>query len=434
MNRRALSASLGLAALVALIAVLLFRRAADETPSLAVTVPRVDTASRGSGQAAPKLVALRTSDSPSDAEPRSAIAGKTEEQQRSEFIRGVRAGDIRTWLGEGVPLHVVRLFAAGRMREGAQILIRMGREGDANGYAALRRLLSVCPGPGGDRDFERGADSLKVRNDAMIENAKLRGTPPDVLKRLRWSLDAGNANKRGVWAEFCPGPGPERGDAQAILAEVHTVLPEPIPEEVRQRLRDMDTDERAEAMRKLQPRVEAAREQEKTLESELARAQRRIYSQDPEERAAALERLLEMAESSPKAKHMLAVCLRSRCVPDAGGPEEALSLYLEAARAGSIDSMYALSRNDPADPFSARSRDPLLPSSADRYGWLAVREELIAHGCYGLQRFATWGFNQPPQRPPLAALSPADAEAAQARASEMIRTEVPGIRAAIGCD
>ncbi len=435
--KRVLPVAIGMAVVALLIAVLILFSSSAPPPAVTVVAPAPESASEPQPPA-PERVALTTLEGVVEGESESAVTQTSEERQRAQFIRNVRAGDMRMRLGEGVPIHVVRLFGAGKLREGVEILLRMGREGDPNGYLALGRIVSDCPGPGGDRDFERSADAHKLRNDAMIEAARMRGTPALILKQLRWSLDAGNANRRGIWAEFCPGPG--EGDGEAILDEVRAVFPGVVSSEMRARLATMPTEERQRAMAEMRAKsadqiAEARRDSPRTLTSEVAAAAGQLHSNDMEKRRAAFEKLLELAEVSVQAKLSLAICLRSQCVPDAGGGEEALALYLEAARGGSIEAMQALSRRDTTDPFSARPRANLDLSTAERYGWYAVREELIASGCYGMDRFAGWGFAQTRNSTsPLMALSPTDATAAEARAREMTATEVPAIRAAIGCD
>ncbi len=78
---------------------------------------------------------------------------------------------------------------------------------------------------------------------------------------------------------------------------------------------------------------------------------------------------------------------------------------------------------------------PFVEDSAERYAWSQVRHELHEHGCFGFTRFSSWAFRYALRRDAaLLDMSPHEAEVANRRATDLIATEVPGIRAQLGCD
>jgi hypothetical protein len=359
-----------------------------------------------------------------EAEPRDA-----REAEHLAFVRRMNTGDARRILGPGIPLVVSELVGAGRLREAADELLQMGRDGDANGYHALEQLLQSCPGPGDDRASERRALDRKSRNQQMINRMASAGASDALLDRLQWSLDAGNAFFRGIWAEFCPSR--DMGDYRSLLEEAHRVVPPATSSKYEEQIRtaaskgmrpprDVAEGHRRETMDNTRRRAEAG-----VIASQLQLARRDLLAGDPAQKAAAFAMLRGLASMSPDAPAWLAGCARYRCTPEAGDLEHARQLALEGARAGSVDALEML-----------ESRlSPLIEDAAGRYAWSQVRHELHEQGCFGFSRFSMWAFRHALRRDAaLREMSPHDAELAKRRATEMISTEIPAIRARLGCD
>ena len=107
---------------------------------------------------------------------------------------------------------------------------------------------------------------------------------------------------------------------------------------------------------------------------------------------------------------------------------------IQAARAGSLEAMQALAGAYRIDPYSEHVPASPRTTTVERYAWYAVGQELLASGCYGLKHYYRWALLERDRKSPLMMLSPAEAQAAQQRAREMIKVEVPTILTEVGCN
>jgi hypothetical protein len=149
----------------------------------------------------------------------------------------------------------------------------------------------------------------------------------------------------------------------------------------------------------------------------------------PESQAEALTLLREAAPASPSAKTQLALCLLTGCPTPAPDPAEARELLTGAAAAGDLGALRTL-----AGPTDASGRDlvPDLPQT-ERYAWSQFLQRLNQEGCFGAAMYATWATSPGTESSSLA-MSPADAAAAQARATQLLGEQLDKTRAALGCD
>ena len=76
--------------------------------------------------------------------------------------------------------------------------------------------------------------------------------------------------------------------------------------------------------------------------------------------------------------------------------------------------------------------DPDLPMP-ERYAWSQFLQQLQSQGCFGTGQYATWAAS-PAAPPQLTAMSPADAQAAQARAATLLASTLPPARQLLVCD
>lgn len=145
--------------------------------------------------------------------------------------------------------------------------------------------------------------------------------------------------------------------------------------------------------------------------------------------AEAVTLLRSAARNSATAKTRLAACLLEGCPTPATETDEARQLLIEAASAGELEALRRLS-GETAVVAGPGAIDVPVP---ERYAWSEMLHRLQAEGCFGSRMFEVWAQSPQPASP-LAALSPADADAAQARARELLATQLDRTRTQLGCD
>jgi hypothetical protein len=370
----------------------------------------------------------------SDRAPNASHASPVEQAafpDREQFIKRMRTAAARDALGDAIPLEIPRLVGEGRYRDAARTLLQMGRDGDINAYAALDALLASCPGKSADPAFQQRATDRAARDEQMLEQARDLDTPEHLIQRLTWSLETHNDN-RELWKELCPAEG--EGDYVALRAEARrAVPPETTPEfdaDARRLMRERRWRELNDLTNSVAPRIRAQRQRladAGLLNAQLMIAHEDLLAGDAARQAAALRTLRALAPSSPRAKAMLAECLRAGCVPGEDIDDEWYRLLSEAARAGSVAALETLTD----DSLSDESLDAL---AVDRYAWTRVRDQLAAQGCLTPAYTGGWAFTQARAPDALLSMSPADAEMAKRQAAELVTAEVPRLQSILGCD
>jgi len=149
----------------------------------------------------------------------------------------------------------------------------------------------------------------------------------------------------------------------------------------------------------------------------------------PASQAEAVTLLRTAAKNSAVAKTRLAVCLLEGCPTPAAEPDEARQLLTAAASAGELEALRRLSGETAVVAGPGAIDVPV----AERYAWSEMLHRLQAGGCFGSTMFEVWTQSPQPVSP-LAAMSPADADAAQARARELLAVQLDQTRAQLGCD
>src|SRR5688572_33157872 len=104
--KRVLPVAIGMAVVALLIAVFILFFSSASPPAVIIVAPAPAPASEPHPPA-PERVALTTLEGAVVGEPESSVTQTSEERKRAQFMRNVRVGGMRNWLGEGVPVHVV---------------------------------------------------------------------------------------------------------------------------------------------------------------------------------------------------------------------------------------------------------------------------------------------------------------------------------------
>lgn len=361
------------------------------------------------------------------------LRADVEEAEKVVFLSHLRVGRFR--MNNPVARLRADVYLAlrdGRFRDAVQVLLESGRGGNLDAYEALPVLLIPCIRSPESEQY-RSARRSRERT-AALERAATLQLPPDVLERLEWAFEADATDSAQVRAALCPDD--DQSEVSAWRQESKRAMskfrPETPPDD-QQRLRAATPQEHRELMS-----ADAEESNRWLSEAGLTmarhgKAQGMLQSKDPEVRSRGLQLLRDLAESSPSAKVDLASCIRRRCAPNAGDDAQALELLIAAARAGNDSALMRLS-NTRVDP-SAPPPTPLGLPPSEHYAWAKVTDRLMTDGCFGTNYFIAWTTTTPTRLGlNLMEMSPAEAERARARAQEMLASELPQIRAAIGCE
>jgi TPR repeat protein len=143
----------------------------------------------------------------------------------------------------------------------------------------------------------------------------------------------------------------------------------------------------------------------------------------------AMTLLTEAARTSVEAKAELARCLLKGCPTPAPDPTEARQLLTDAALAGNPFALSTLAGSTDPNFFDL---DPTLPAP-ERYAWSRFQARLNPEGCFGSSLYVAWAMAPTPP-PNLLAMSPTDATAAEARAAQLLATQLSETRKLLRCD
>ena len=149
----------------------------------------------------------------------------------------------------------------------------------------------------------------------------------------------------------------------------------------------------------------------------------------PDSQGEALALLREAASTSPSAKTQLATCLLRGCPTPAPDTTEAIQLLTDAALSGDALALRMMSGNVGPKLFDAES---ILPAS-ERYAWSKFLQQLNEEGCFGTSDYLAW-VNFPNQQPSLLEMSPYESTAAEARAAELLATQLDRTIELLGCN
>ncbi|HXB17724.1 MAG TPA: hypothetical protein VNV40_02710 [Steroidobacteraceae bacterium] len=150
----------------------------------------------------------------------------------------------------------------------------------------------------------------------------------------------------------------------------------------------------------------------------------------PASQAEAMGLLREAARTSASAKTQLARCLLTGCPSPAADPDEAAQLLTAAAAEGDFAALHTLAGEPGASELPGNDA---LPPAPERYAWSQLLQKLNEEGCFGAGFFAAWAAS-PAASQSLRAMSPADAEAAQNRARQLLAAQLERTRARLGCN
>jgi hypothetical protein len=390
MGVRPLPALLLVAAVALLIAGLVYlRHDTSPTPAGAATVI---------GKLAPAISPQRRP------APVSVPTGRPARAPQS-FTQRLRCVDVHRFY-QHAPPEVQKLLCERRPLAALAIIVPLAEAGDRRALEALA-LLARCPIP-----------SPAGHRQSVLELARGRGASPETLARLDEVLAQQERGPSAEELDACHQSASEFSKLQpAILQQFAGVLGRSV-----QTLRgENELDVQIEYQRRTLVAGDA--DAEENLARDL------LQKGTPASQAQAMTLLRAAADASPAAKAELATCLLQGCPTPATDPTEARQLLTEAASAGDLTALLILA--GPQGP-AAWNPDPDLPMP-ERYAWTQFLEQLQSQGCFGTAQYATWAAS-PAAPPGLTAMSPADAQAAQARAETLLASTLPPTRQLLGCD
>jgi hypothetical protein len=149
----------------------------------------------------------------------------------------------------------------------------------------------------------------------------------------------------------------------------------------------------------------------------------------PESQSEALTLLRDAANASPSAKTELAECLLKGCPTPAPDTREATQLLTDAALGGNPLALRMMSGAVGPQLFDAES---ILPAS-ERYAWSKFLQRLNEEGCFGTSDYLA-SVNFPIPQPALLEMSPYESTAAEARAAELLATQLDRTRELLECN
>ena len=342
-----------------------------------------------------------------------ATAARTDDSPRS-FNRRLRCTGWRSSLPRSTSPEVLTALCDRRPLAALKILLPLAEAGDVHAVAVLGIVAtySAC-GP----HKQLTATSREI----LVSLARRNGAGPETLQRLDDLLAEEQA-------------GPTADELQACR-QIESAMKNLQPELVRQFTNALGRPE--EALRG-EPGLDVEIEFERQMlvpgdaESEQNLALQLQEKGSSESQAEAMTLLRRAARTLPSAKSQLAVCLLRGCPTPASDHTEARQLLADAAASGDYLALRVLAGSAEPGDFNP---DPNLPPP-ERYAWNEFLRRLTREGCFGATFYSTWATSGESlvHSSNLLAMSPADAEAAQARAPALITAQLAATRRLLGCD
>jgi hypothetical protein len=321
------------------------------------------------------------------------------------FTQRLRCVDVHRFNPHASP-EVQALLCERKPLKALGIIVPLAEAGDQRAFVTLA-FLTQCPKP-----------SSAEQRKTWLELARGRGASPETLERLEEVLAQEEQGPSAEELQACRQSAEELRRLQpGMLQQFTDVLGRS-----QQRLRG---ENELDVQIEYQQRTLVAGDAE--AEENLAR--NLLQKGTPESQAQAMTLLRAAAANSPSAKTELATCLLQGCPTPAADPTEARQLLTEAAATGDLAALMVLA--GPQGP-AGWNPDPDLPMP-ERYAWSQFLQQLQSQGCFGTGQYATWAAS-PAAPPQLTAMSPADAQAAQARAATLLASTLPPARQLLVCD
>lgn len=365
---------------------------------------------RATGLRAPRTIAgsSLTTAPPQGAEDAARIADPP-----PTFNQRLRCTQLRLFLKGKMPPEELVLLCARKPLEVLRIEAPLAQAGDPHAIDVVGWLAM-----GGHCEYLSLAQTMPNHRANMLALAQKNGATPQTLHRLDDLL-----------AEEQQGPTPEELEA---CRQSNEVLKKLQPGMIEQLVGVL-----GRSMQVLSGEDELDRDIEysrKTLmpgdaEAEENLATLLLQKGTPDSQAEALAFLEAAAASSPSAKTALARCMLQGCPTPAPDKGAAHQLLVDAASAGDLFALMTL-----AGPANPEGNDPYPDlSPPERYAWGQFLQRLHEEGCFGVGDYSGWALSRA-KPPDLAALSPADAATAQARAAELLGSTLDKTRGLLGCD
>jgi hypothetical protein len=324
------------------------------------------------------------------------------------FNRRLRCVDMRQSYARMAPTDVLALLCQRKPLAALAIEVPLAEAGDVHAIAIIGGIANN----GGCNDLGPPSAGFRAR---AIERAQKNGASAETVRRLDGRL-----------AEEEQGPTPEELAAcRQATDELKKLLPE-FKNQVTELLgHALDPAKGADIDSEIEYRRRTLMAGDAEGAEELANA---LLSKDtPESRTEAVALLRDAARTSASAKAQLAACLLHGCPTADAEPDEAVRLLTAAASEGNLQALLMLTSEQSGN-------DPLPLPAADRYAWDQMLQKLNEEGCFGASGFYMLLIRSPTASQNLRAMSPADAEAAQARARELLGAQLEPARTRLGCN
>jgi TPR repeat protein len=297
--------------------------------------------------------------------------------------------------------------------EALKIMSSMAETGDEHARIALALL-----GNFGSCDALQPSPTFPRFSVVTMERARQNGATSDTLQRLS-----------GVLSEEQAGPTVDELEACRLSASEYKKLWPAMVEQfvsslgrsLKTLLGENEADVQIEHDRKSLVSGDA--------DSQLQLAQDLLKKGTPNSQGEALTLLREAASASPSAKTELAECLLKGCPTPAPDTSEATQLLTDAALSGDPLALRMMSGTVGPQFFDAE----LIVPASERYAWSKFLQRLNEEGCFGTSEYLTW-VNFPNRQPGLLEMSPYESTAAEARAAELLATQLDRTRELLGCD
>jgi hypothetical protein len=323
-----------------------------------------------------------------------------------------------TWyhreLGHLLSRETLLLLCDRKPLEAVKMMSSMAEAGDEHARFALALLGNV----GGSCDALQPIPTFPKFSVVTMERARKYGATGDTLQRLSGVLAAEQAGPTVDELEACRQSASEFKKLWPAMVEQFVSS---LGRSIKTLLGESEADVQIEYDRKSLVAGDA--------DGQLKLARELLEKGTPNSQGEALALLREAASTSPSAKTALAECLLKGCPIPAADTREATQLLTDAALSGDQLALRMMSGTAGPKIFDAES---LLPAS-ERYAWSQFLRRLDEEGCFGTADYLSW-VNFPSPRPGLLEMSPYESAAAEARAAEILATQLDRTRELLWCN
>jgi hypothetical protein len=330
------------------------------------------------------------------------------------FSHRLRCTWYRRQFGHLLAPDTLLLLCDRKPLEAVKMMSSIAEAGDEHARFALALLGNV----GGSCDALQPSPTFPRFTVVTMERARKNGATDDTLQRLSGVLSEEQAGPTADELEACRQSASEFKKLWPAMVEQFVSS---LGRSIKTLLGENEADVQIEYDRKSLVAGDA--------DGQLKLAHELLEKGTPNSQGEALALLREAASASPSAKIELASCLLKGCPTPAPDTTEATQLLTDAALSGDALALRMMSGTVGPKFFDAES---ILPAS-ERYAWSKFLQRLNEEGCFGTADYLAW-VNFPNPQPSLLEMSPYESTAAEARAAELLATQLDRTRELLGCN